>query len=152
MATLHDLQWEIQNQLHQLTRAANRDLLHKLAALCQEEEVEDVPGEDATEVELFDFIVDFLRSKRLKSLEDQGMSRLLAFRDLIDDLQAPQRHTLLNRKPVAPLVIILGRQHYYMKEVKCRQWSTYKLQGHKQLSHRVHLHFILSMSLESDPH
>ncbi|KAL4008908.1 hypothetical protein ACER0C_002760 [Sarotherodon galilaeus] len=90
MATLHDLQWEIQNQLHQLTRAANRDLLHKLAVLCQEEEVEDVPGEDATEVELFDFIVDFLRSKRLKSLEDQGMSRLLAFRDLIDDLQAPQ--------------------------------------------------------------
>ncbi|KAL4008811.1 hypothetical protein ACER0C_002663 [Sarotherodon galilaeus] len=90
MATLHDLQWEIQNQLHQLTRVANRDLLHKLAVSCQEEEVEDVPGEDATEVELFDFIVDFLRSKRLKSLEDQGMSRLLAFRDLIDDLQAPQ--------------------------------------------------------------
>ncbi len=90
MAALHDLQWEIQQKLHQLTSVANRDLLYKLAVSCQEEVVEDLPDDDSTEVELFDFIVDFLRSKQLKSLEDQGMSRLLVFRDLIDELQLPK--------------------------------------------------------------
>lgn len=49
-----------------------------------------MPGVEATHVELFDFIVEFLRSIQLRSLEDQGMARLLAFHDLIDELQAPQ--------------------------------------------------------------
>lgn len=71
------LQWEIQQQLNQLTSGANSELLHKLAISCQEEEVENLPSDDITEMELFDFIFDFLRSKWLKSLEDQGMSRLL---------------------------------------------------------------------------
>ncbi|XP_035988111.1 nascent polypeptide-associated complex subunit alpha, muscle-specific form isoform X2 [Fundulus heteroclitus] len=31
-----------------------------------------------------------MRSKQLRSLEDRGMSRLLVFRDLIDELQTPQ--------------------------------------------------------------
>ncbi|XP_055014501.1 interferon-inducible GTPase 5-like [Boleophthalmus pectinirostris] len=35
------------------------------------------------------FIVDFLRSPRLKDHEDQGMFRLLAFRDLIRELRSP---------------------------------------------------------------
>lgn len=73
MATWHDLQWEIQQQLNQLTSGANSELLHKLAI----SEVENLPHDDVTEMELFDFIFDFLRSERLKSLEDQGMSRLL---------------------------------------------------------------------------
>lgn len=87
MATLHDLQWEIQQQLHQLTKAANREVLYKLAEACKDETTEALPGDDSSDVELFDFIVDYLRSKQLKSLEDQGMSRLLVFRDLIDELQ-----------------------------------------------------------------
>lgn len=77
MATWHDLQWEIQQQLNQLTSGANSELLHKLAISWQEEEVENLPRDDVTEIELFDFIFDFLRSKQLKSLEDQGMSPLL---------------------------------------------------------------------------
>ena len=92
MAVLHALQWEIQQLLYQLTSAAGRDPLYKLA-LSLKDEVEDegqLPGEESTEVELFDFIVDFLRSKQLRSLEDQGMSRLLVLRDLIDELQLPR--------------------------------------------------------------
>lgn len=50
-----------------------------------------MPGSESTNVELFDFLVDFLRSKHLRSLEDQGMARLLAFHDLIDELQAPPK-------------------------------------------------------------
>lgn len=38
-------------------------------------------------MEFFDFLQDFLRSEGLKALEDQGMAALLAFRDLISDLQ-----------------------------------------------------------------
>lgn len=86
---LRDLRWEIQQELHQLTSARNRDLLYKLAESFKDEVGEDLPGAESTEVELFDFIVDFLRSPQLKSLEDQGMSRLLAFRDLIGELQSP---------------------------------------------------------------
>lgn len=89
MAALRDLQWDIQQQLHQLASSANTDLFYKLAASCQEEVVEDLPGMESTEVELFDFIVDFLRSKQLKSLEDQGLARLLSFCDLIVELQSP---------------------------------------------------------------
>uniref|UniRef100_A0AAV2LYQ6 Uncharacterized protein n=1 Tax=Knipowitschia caucasica TaxID=637954 RepID=A0AAV2LYQ6_KNICA len=89
MAVLRDLRWEIQQELHQLTSARNRDLLYKLVESFKDEVEEDLPGAESTEVELFDFIVDFLRSPHMKSLEDQGMSRLLAFRDLIGELQLP---------------------------------------------------------------
>lgn len=91
MSTLHELQWEIQQLLHQLIDDARRDLLHQLAVSCQDEVGEEAPEEDSTAEELFDFIVDFLRSKQLRRLEDQGMSRLLVFRDLIDELQVPQK-------------------------------------------------------------
>lgn len=73
---LRDLTWEIQQALHQLTSSHNRALLCKLAESFKEEVGEDLPGAESTEVELFDFIVDFLRSPQVKDLEDQGMSRL----------------------------------------------------------------------------
>ncbi|KAI3351516.1 hypothetical protein L3Q82_020371 [Scortum barcoo] len=89
MAALRDLRWEIQQVLHQLTSARCRDLLYKLAESFKDEAEEEWPGAESTEGELYDFIVDILRSPQLKRLEDQGMSRLLAFRDLIDELQSP---------------------------------------------------------------
>lgn len=88
MAALRDLRWEIQQELHQLTSARNRDLLYKLAESCKDEVGEELPGAESTDIELYNFIVDFLRSPQLKSLEDQGMSRLLAFRDLIGESQS----------------------------------------------------------------
>lgn len=88
MAALRGLRWEIEQELHQLTSAHNRDLLDKLAESFKDEVREGLPGADSTDVELYDFIVDFLRSPQLKNLEDQGMSRLLAFRDLIEELQS----------------------------------------------------------------
>lgn len=91
MASLHDLQWEIQQELHQLIKTANREVLYKLAVTCKDEVEEDLPDDIATAVELFDFIVDFLRNKQLQSLEDQDMSRLLLFCDLIDELQLNER-------------------------------------------------------------
>lgn len=99
MTALRDLRWDIQQQLHQLASSANKDLLYKLAVSCQDEVEEDLPGVESTEVELFDFIVDFLRSKQLRSLEDQGMARLLVFRDLIDELQSPQTVEGLGQAP-----------------------------------------------------
>ncbi|KAJ0063211.1 hypothetical protein NL108_013382 [Boleophthalmus pectinirostris] len=89
MSVLHDLRWEIQQELHQLTCSHSRDLLYKLAESFRNEVEEELPDAESTEVELFDFIVDFLRSPQLKRLKDQGMSRLLAFRDLIRELQSP---------------------------------------------------------------
>ena len=82
MSALRDLRWEIQQELHQLTSSGNTDILYKLATKlatsCPGEMEEEVPGEESTDVDLFDFIVDFLRSKRLRSREDQGMSSLPA--------------------------------------------------------------------------
>lgn len=40
-------------------------------------------------VELYDFIVDFLKGDNLASQEDQGMTRLLVFNELIIELQQP---------------------------------------------------------------
>uniref|UniRef100_A0AAV2KZ28 Uncharacterized protein n=1 Tax=Knipowitschia caucasica TaxID=637954 RepID=A0AAV2KZ28_KNICA len=90
MSALHDLKWEIQRGLHLLTSARSKDILYKLAESLQDDEVEgETPGAESTEVELFDFIVDYMRSPQLKILEDQGMSHLLALHDLITELQLP---------------------------------------------------------------
>lgn len=39
-------------------------------------------------MELYDFIVDYLKSDQLASQEDQGMSSLLIFKDFITELQS----------------------------------------------------------------
>lgn len=46
----------------------------------------DIPGAGATN--LFDYIVDFLRSDQLRSPEDQGMARQLLYNDHLLGLQA----------------------------------------------------------------
>lgn len=87
MSALQELRREIQRQLHQLISSADTDVLHQLAVSIKDEVKEDLPGDDAREVELYDFIVDFLKGDELASQEDQGMTRLLIFNDLITDLQ-----------------------------------------------------------------
>ncbi|XP_071321129.1 uncharacterized protein [Trachinotus anak] len=93
MSALGELRRGIQRQLHHLITSSNSEMLYKLAESIQDEIEEDVPGKDASDVELYDFIVDFLKSDELASREDQGMSSLLIFKDLITELQPP---------PVAP--------------------------------------------------
>uniref|UniRef100_A0AAV2J0U7 Uncharacterized protein n=1 Tax=Knipowitschia caucasica TaxID=637954 RepID=A0AAV2J0U7_KNICA len=61
-------------------------MLQKLAASIKED-VEEVSGDDASAVELYDFIMEFVRSDKLMSLEDEGMSSLLILNDLILELQ-----------------------------------------------------------------
>lgn len=46
---------------------------------------EDWSGYNVTNVEFSDVLVDSLRSKQLRSLEDQRMARLLVFGDLIEE-------------------------------------------------------------------
>ncbi|KAJ4924263.1 hypothetical protein JOQ06_000503 [Pogonophryne albipinna] len=100
MSAIKDLRRDIQMQLHQLINFNESDVLYKLAASIDDEAEEELPGDDATAVELYDFIVDFLKSDQLASQEDQGMSRLLVFNDLITELQqlseAVEEHRELN--------------------------------------------------------
>lgn len=86
--SLQELRTGIQRQLH-LISCANTDVLYKLAASVKDEVKEDLPGDNATEVELYDFIVDFLRNDELTSQEDQGITHLLIFNDFITELQQP---------------------------------------------------------------
>lgn len=88
MTTRRELLWDIQKELHRLISASRTDLLYRLAVSCEAEATEDLPEGGATEIEIFDFIVDFLKGEQLKHLEDQGMARLRDFRNLIDRLQA----------------------------------------------------------------
>lgn len=88
MSTIRELRRGIQQQLHQLIITSNSEMLYKLAESIQDKIEEDVPGKDASDVELYDFIVDFLKSDELASQEDQGMSSLLIFNDLITELQS----------------------------------------------------------------
>lgn len=93
MSALQELRRAIQRQLHQLISSASTDVLRQLAVSINDEVKEDLPGDDAREVELYDFIVDFLKGDELASQEDQGMTRLLIFNDLITDLQRPPAAT-----------------------------------------------------------
>ncbi|KAK7930596.1 hypothetical protein WMY93_006991 [Mugilogobius chulae] len=89
MTARRELQRSIQKQLHQLINSAEDDVLRLLAASIKDEAEEDVPGDDASAVELYDFIMVYVKSDRLTSLEDEGMSSLLTFNDLIGKLQQP---------------------------------------------------------------
>ena len=87
MSALGELRRGIQQQLHQFIISSNSEMLYKLAESIQDEIEGGVPGKDASDLELYDFIVDFLKSDELASREDQGMSSLLIFKDLITGLQ-----------------------------------------------------------------
>ncbi|KAL7404818.1 hypothetical protein ABVT39_019385 [Epinephelus coioides] len=90
MAALQDVRRGIQRQIIKLTSSANTDMLHKLAATLEDlVKEEEVPGDEATELELFDFIMCVLNGDNLASQEDQGMAHLLLFNDLIEKLQQP---------------------------------------------------------------
>lgn len=89
MTLLRELQRGIQKKLHLLITSAEVNLLHQLVASIKDEVKEEVPEDDASAVELYDFIMDFVKSDQLMNLEDQGMSRLLLFNDLIEELQQP---------------------------------------------------------------
>ncbi|XP_047656302.1 alanine aminotransferase 1 isoform X2 [Tachysurus fulvidraco] len=91
MATLRELRWDIEKQLHLLVGELKHQVLYGVAEFCQKEGGEALPSVAATEVDLYDFIVDFLRGEHLQSLEDEGMSCLLTLRDLIDELNAPEK-------------------------------------------------------------
>uniref|UniRef100_A0AAV2LRQ4 PRD domain-containing protein n=1 Tax=Knipowitschia caucasica TaxID=637954 RepID=A0AAV2LRQ4_KNICA len=109
MSALHDLKWEIQRGLHLLTSAHSKDILYKLAESLQDEVEGETPGAESTEVELFDFIVDYMRSPQLKILEDQGMSHLLALHDLITELQLPSAGGEEDAQVFEVIIIISGR-------------------------------------------
>lgn len=52
--------------------------------------IEEACPEDAAGVDLFDFVMDFVKRNQLRSQEDQGMVHLLIFSDLISELQKPE--------------------------------------------------------------
>ncbi|KAJ8400640.1 hypothetical protein AAFF_G00394090 [Aldrovandia affinis] len=62
MATLRELRWGIQQQLHLLIDTAKTDVIYKIAASFQDKVEGGLPDDGASDVELCDFIVDFLRS------------------------------------------------------------------------------------------
>lgn len=89
MSEIKEVQRGIQKQLRQLVISAQVNILQRLVVSIKDEVEEEVPGEEVTALELYDFIVDFVKSDQLASLEDQGLSRLLHFNDLIMELQQP---------------------------------------------------------------
>lgn len=60
MAALQELRWRIQRKLRELINTAKTEVLYKLADTIEDEVEDDPTGENATEVELYDFIVDVL--------------------------------------------------------------------------------------------
>ncbi|KAJ8406029.1 hypothetical protein AAFF_G00309170 [Aldrovandia affinis] len=91
--------------------SAKTDVIYKIATSFQDEVLGGLPGEGASDVELYDFIVDFLRSEQLRNLEDQGMARLLVCHDLIDELQAPPTADEEDSMPVTETEPEVSKQH-----------------------------------------
>jgi len=84
-APLRALLWDIQKQLHLLSE----EQLHSLALSLEDERGLEIPEVTGTnEPELFEFIVDYMKSDQLRKLEDEGMSSLLIIKDKIDDLKS----------------------------------------------------------------
>lgn len=86
MATLSErrlLIWDLQKKLP----ALNANQLQTLASAVDDGQGEKpVDTSSFAEPELYDFIIDFAKSEKLKSLEDEGLSRLLFLNEAIDDL------------------------------------------------------------------
>ncbi|XP_077340604.1 uncharacterized protein LOC143984182 [Lithobates pipiens] len=91
MASPHRaLMWDIRKQIHLL----NEEQLHSLAITLEDERDVDVPSVTGTnEMELVEFIKDYLRSDQLEKLEDQGMSYLLIIQDKINELKLNKEST-----------------------------------------------------------
>lgn len=84
-APLRALLWDIQKQLHLLSE----EQLYSLASSLEDERGLEVPKVTGTnEPELFEFIVDYMKSDQLRTLEDEGMSCLLIIKDKIDELKS----------------------------------------------------------------
>ncbi|XP_077346127.1 uncharacterized protein LOC143989728 [Lithobates pipiens] len=84
------LMWDIQRHIHQL----NEEQLHSLAITLEDERDVDVLSVTGTnEMELVEFIKDYLRSDQLEKLEDQGMSYLLIIQDKINELKLNKEST-----------------------------------------------------------
>lgn len=80
-APLRALLWDIQKQLHLLSE----EQLYSLASSLEDERGLEVPKVTGTnEPELFEFIVDYMKSDQLRTLEDEGMSCLLIIKDKTD--------------------------------------------------------------------
>ncbi|KAI4876105.1 hypothetical protein NFI96_006460 [Prochilodus magdalenae] len=72
--------------------ALNESQLQTVAHAIHDEESTASPA-GLSEPELYDFIVDYLRSERLRNMEDEGMSELLTLNDMLTDLLAKEAET-----------------------------------------------------------
>lgn len=94
MATLSErrlLIWDLQKKL----LALNVNQLRAVASALDDGQGEKpVDTSSFTEPELYDFIIDFAKSEKLRSLEDEGLSRLLFLNEAIDDLLKNNDSTL----------------------------------------------------------
>lgn len=80
-APLPALLWDVKKQLHLLSE----EQLYSLASSLEDERGLEVPKVTGTnEPELFEFIVDYMKSDQLRTLEDEGMSCLLIIKDKTD--------------------------------------------------------------------
>lgn len=79
------LVYTIQKRLSALNESQLQTIAHAI-----EDGESAVSLADASEPELYDFIVDYLRSERLRDLEDEGMSQLLILNDMLIELLAKE--------------------------------------------------------------
>lgn len=81
----------------------NANQLQKLASeLDNGQEEESTDTFSLTEPELYDFIVDFAKSEMLRSLEDEGLSRLLFLNEVIDELLTQNDRTPATQDSALP--------------------------------------------------
>ncbi|KAI4875326.1 hypothetical protein NFI96_030093, partial [Prochilodus magdalenae] len=82
------LVYTIQKRLSTLNESQLQTVAH---AIHDEESTASPAG--LSEPELYDFIVDYLRSERLRNMEDEGMSELLTLNDMLTNLLAKEAET-----------------------------------------------------------
>lgn len=75
--------WKLQKKLPELSLSQLQTVAHEIG---KEPEGKTIDTSTLTEPELFDVVVDFIRSEKLKDLEDEGMSCLMLLLDMVEDL------------------------------------------------------------------
>lgn len=104
--------------------------------------------EGLSEPELYDFIIDYTRSERLKTMEDEGMAQLLSLQELLQELTSIDSGSGEANVPAVPIDNALTHTHRQVS-ASAEDIHTYAMDKHKH-AQPSHTDFHAPPSLSHD--
>lgn len=102
------LVFKIQKKLSDLNLSQLQNVASSIDDGCETYRVADL-----SEPELYDLIVDYIRSEKLKAAEDEGMTQLLLLFDLLNDVLSASETQAIESGTVAPGLAVDSPTHHH---------------------------------------